>query len=62
MENRLTLTVVEAAEMLGIGRSAAYEAVRVGVLPSIRIGRRYLIPRAGLEKMLSGAELTQVEN
>lgn len=39
-----TITVEIAAAVLGIGRSAAYEAVRRGDLPSRRIGRRIVIP------------------
>ena len=39
---RLTLTVEEAAGLLGISRAFAYEAMRRGEIPSIRIGR----PRA----------------
>lgn len=50
---RLTLTVPEACELLGVGRQAAYEAIRKGQLPSIRIGRLIRIPRAAVEKMLS---------
>ena len=41
----LTMTVDEAARILGIGRNSAYEAVRRNQIPSIRIGRRILIPR-----------------
>lgn len=52
---RLTLTVEETAEALGISRSTAYEAVRRGELPTIRIGRRYVVPRLALERMLSQA-------
>lgn len=44
-DDRLTLTVDEAADLLGISRSLAYELVRVGELPSLRLGRRILIPR-----------------
>lgn len=51
---RATLTVTEAAEVLRIGRSAAYEAVRAGQLPSIRIGRRVLVPVHALLAMLDG--------
>ncbi len=51
MEKR-TYTVPEAAEALGIGRSAAYEAARTGQLPTIRIGKRILVPVAALERML----------
>lgn len=49
---RLTLTVEEAAETLGVSRAFAYEAVRRGEIPSIRIGRRILIPKVGLERLL----------
>jgi excisionase family DNA binding protein len=38
--------------MLGIGRATAYEAARTGELPTIRIGRRLLVPRAGLMALL----------
>ncbi len=51
MEKR-TYTVPEAAEALGIGRNAAYEAARTGQLPTIRIGERILVPVAALERML----------
>ena len=51
-DTRLTLTIQEAAERLGIGRSAAYEAARAGELPTIRIGRRLVVPKAALEQML----------
>lgn len=50
---RQTLTVEEAAKVLGIGRNSAYEAVRRGELPVIRIGRRYIVPRIALERMLT---------
>jgi excisionase family DNA binding protein len=46
------LTVEEVAKVLRLGRSAAYEAVRRGEIPSLRIGRRLIIPKLGVEKML----------
>lgn len=49
---RLTLTVEEAATALGLSRAFAYEAARRGEIPSIRIGRRILIPRAALQRLL----------
>jgi len=51
----LVLTIQEAAEILRIGRSAAYEAARTGELPVIQFGRRKLVPRAALEKLLMNA-------
>lgn len=52
---RLVYTVAEAAALLGIARSTAYELVATGELPSIRIGRRIAITRPTI------ADLTGVE-
>ena len=52
---KLTVTVTEAAEILGIGRNTAYEAVRRGEIPTIRIGKRILVPVAALERLLDGS-------
>lgn len=50
--NRLCITVPEAAGMLGISRNFAYELVRQHKLPVIEFGKRKLIPRTQLEKLL----------
>lgn len=52
MNDRLTLTPKEAGKLLGLSRGLMYEAIRTGQIPSIRIGRRILIPRAALERLL----------
>lgn len=44
IESRLTISVEEAASLLGLGRSAAYEAARRGEIPSRKLGRRVIIP------------------
>lgn len=49
-----TYTVEQAGNLVGVGRSSAYTAVATGQLPSIRIGRRILVPRAALERLLRG--------
>ena len=49
---RQTLSVEEAARVLGISRNSAYAAAKSGELPALRIGRRYVVPRAALERML----------
>jgi excisionase family DNA binding protein len=51
-----TVTVEDAARELGIGRNAAYEATKRGDIPSIRIGKRILVPRAALDRMLAGGK------
>lgn len=57
MKERLTLTVEEAATLLGISRAFAYEAVTRGEIPSLRIGRRILVPKAALQRFLQEGPL-----
>lgn len=51
---KLTLSVDETAKILGVGRNSAYEAIARGEIPVIRVGKRLLVPKAALEKLLSG--------
>ena len=50
--DRATLTVTEAAHVLGISRSTAYELVHAGTLPALRLGRRIVVPTRALEQLL----------
>ncbi len=52
LDKRLCITVPEAAAMLGLSRNFAYELVKQKQLPVIKFGKRLLIPRVALEKML----------
>ena len=52
--NRLVLTVEEARLLLGLSRGLMYQAIHAGQIPCVRFGRRILIPRARLEKLLNG--------
>ncbi len=54
-DDRTVLTIEEVASLLRIGRTGAYEAARRGELPIVRLGRRMLVPRAALDKLLNGA-------
>jgi excisionase family DNA binding protein len=56
IDKRLCITVPEAAVMLGISRNFAYELVKRGELPSIKLGKRKLIPKIALEKRLAEAK------
>jgi excisionase family DNA binding protein len=49
---RLALSVTDAAALLGISRGLAYELVARGELPSIRLGRRLVVPKMALLEML----------
>jgi excisionase family DNA binding protein len=47
-------TVEDLAAELGIGRNQAYALVQTKIVPAMRFGRRWLIPRAAIAKMVSG--------
>jgi excisionase family DNA binding protein len=52
-KEKLTMTVKEAAETLGVSRATAYLLANTGQIPVIRLGeRRLVVPRAALLKML----------
>ena len=51
-----TYTVTEVANLLRIGRNSAYEAIKRGDLPALRVGKRLLVPRVALEKLLAEAK------
>jgi len=55
---RLTMTVEEAADALGISRALAYELVARSELPSLRLGRRIVVPRRALEAMVDDTGAT----
>lgn len=48
------LSVSECANLLKISRGSAYKACFSGEIVHIKIGRRILIPRQAIEKLLSG--------
>lgn len=52
------LTVTEAAELLGLSRSAAYRAAQRGDFPTLRFGSRVLVPTAPLLALLGLADDT----
>lgn len=53
-EKALTISVEEAAKLLGLSRNAAYGAVRRGEIPSLTIGGRRLVLSKPLHRMLDG--------
>ena len=55
----VVMSVEEAAEILGVSRNTAYEAVKRGEIPTMRIGRLIKVLRRPLMKM-AGADEDQV--
>jgi hypothetical protein len=52
--DRATVNCDELAEILEIARSSAYEAVHAGTVPSLRVGRRVVVPVPALAAVLLG--------
>lgn len=52
MADKKLLTVAEAAQILGIGRSTAYFLVMKEQLPSIKLGRARRVPAFALDKFI----------
>lgn len=51
-DERLTYDVGTAAKLLGLSRNSAYQACLTGQIPHLKIGKRILIPKVSLERML----------
>ena len=50
---RLVLSVAETAGLLGISRGLAYELARRGEIPTMKLGRRKVVPRAALTALIA---------
>lgn len=51
-QEALLLSVDEASRQLGVGRSSVYRLIAAGCIPTIRIGRRQLIPTTAIESFV----------
>jgi len=55
MTEKLTLSVEEAAKILGIGRNLCFRLCRQGKIPCLSLGQKRLrVPKAAIEKLLQG--------
>lgn len=52
LATQATISVEQAAQVLGLGRTAAYEAARRGEFPTRRLGRRLVVPVPALLEWL----------
>ena len=55
-KDSLVLDVPEAGRLLNVSRATAYKLVAQGIIPSIRLGRRIVVPRAAFQRMLDEAD------
>lgn len=51
--NKTVLSAIEAAAILGLGRSTIYRLLTSKELPSKRIGKRWLVRRVDLDKFVA---------
>jgi excisionase family DNA binding protein len=58
MDEQPVLTVSEAARLLRLSRAFTYKLIARGELPSVRFGRRIMIPRAAIERILDDSLAT----
>jgi hypothetical protein len=55
-ERRTVRLWPDAGRTIGLGRLATYEAAKSGQIPVLRIGRRLLVPRKALDRLLDGPD------
>ena len=55
------VTVEQLAEMLKIGRNTAYQLVRANIIQSVRVGRKYIIPKLAIIDFVNSAGYNNAE-
>ena len=60
VDEKLAVSVNEAAEMIGLGRDVTYRLVMSGDVPSYKVGARRLVPVAGLRDYVERRAAEQV--
>lgn len=53
------ISVEEAGRRLGVSKNTAYAAAKRGEIPTIKIGKRLLVPLAAFERMLETGNQNQ---
>lgn len=53
---RKAISVAEAAEMIGLSVTRAYQLVHAGQLPAKHVGKRWLVPIKALDDWLEGGQ------
>lgn len=54
MDQALTLSIPEAAKVLGVSKYSAYKAAKKGDIPILQIGKLRRVPKAQLMRMIDG--------
>ncbi len=59
VEEPLLISVPEAARLLGVGTTFGWTMVRRGEMPTVKLGRRVLVPRTAIERLADAARAEQ---
>lgn len=51
--SKLTISIPDAARLMGVGKNRVYEMAKSGQIPVLKIGNRYIIPKANFEAWLT---------
>ena len=57
-QEKLVYSIPECGEILGVSRAHIYKMAKEGRLPIIKLGRRLVVPRAALMRMLESVKPT----
>jgi excisionase family DNA binding protein len=58
-DEKVTYTAVEVEKILGLSRNSVYEGLHSGQIPCVKVGRRFLIPKAAVDRwLMSGSTAT----
>ena len=52
---KMTLSVKEAAKVIGISDTKMYELVHANIVPNIKLGKRFVIPKAKFAEWVNSA-------
>lgn len=58
VEEPWVISVPEAGRLIGCSRGSSYKLAREGVIPTIRLGRKLVVPRARFEAWVRGKGAT----
>lgn len=58
---KLTITVPEAGQLLGVSRNKAYELARDGIIPTISLGRKLVVPKSRFLAWVNGGQSNELE-
>lgn len=50
------ITVDDLQKMLKIGRNSAYDILKAGLIKTVKVGKRYIIPKQSVINFLSTAK------